>query len=170
MRKITIILSLLVLGFSGCKTQKINQTMFDERVQKTILIGNADRNGLQIDPFNSWFASQYESYSVDKLSLEELNLDALLSTQITIVMGTWCGDSKREVPRFYKILDYLDYDYSMLKVIAVDRAKTGGKLDISELKIERVPTFIFYKDNEEIGRIIETPEESLEKDLARIVK
>ena len=20
-------------------------------------------------------------------------------------MGTWCGDSKREVPRFYKILD-----------------------------------------------------------------
>ncbi len=170
MQKTTIILSLLVLVLSGCKTQKMNQTMFDERVQKTILIGDANRNGLQTNPFNSWFASQYESYSVDKLALEELNLDALLTTQITIVMGTWCGDSKREVPRFYKILDYLDYDYSLLKIIAVDRNKTGGKLDISELKIKRVPTFIFYNDSKEIGRIIETPKESLEKDLARIVK
>jgi len=42
--------------------------------------------------------------------------------------------------------------------------------DIDNLDIKRVPTFIIYENGEEIGRIIETPKKSLEKDLEKIVK
>jgi len=34
-------------------------------------------------------------------------------------------------------------------------------------KIIRVPNFIFYKDEEEIGRYVEYPRESMEKDILK---
>ena len=37
------------------------------------------------------------------------------------------------------------------------------------LGIQRVPTFIIYKNNIESGRIIETPKTSLEQDLVNIL-
>jgi len=42
-------------------------------------------------------------------------------------------------------------------------------MDISALKIERVPTFIVYDGIKELGRIIETPAETLEEDLLMIL-
>jgi hypothetical protein len=36
------------------------------------------------------------------------------------------------------------------------------------MNIERVPTFIFKRGGEEIGRIIETPDESLEADMLKL--
>jgi uncharacterized protein (DUF1015 family) len=49
----------------------------------------------------------------------------------------------------------------------VDRTKTVEKM---ELEIEKVPTFIVYRNGEEIGRIIETPIKSMEEDLYEILK
>ncbi|MEJ2614863.1 MAG: hypothetical protein P8Z35_07895 [Ignavibacteriaceae bacterium] len=37
------------------------------------------------------------------------------------------------------------------------------------MKIELVPTIIFYKDEKELGRIVETPNDSLEKDILKIL-
>ncbi len=84
-------------------------------------------------------------------------------------MGTWCSDSRREVPRFYKILDELNYPEEKVELINVDRNKVGIENSVDSLNIELVPTFIIYSKGEEIGRIIETPKESLEKDLAKIL-
>ncbi len=83
-----------------------------------------------------------------------------------IVLGTWCGDSKEKVPRFLKILDLLGTTFDDLKLIAVDREKTAPDMDVKgKYLIEKVPTFIFYKGDVEIGRITETPKVALEKDL-----
>jgi hypothetical protein len=43
------------------------------------------------------------------------------------------------------------------------------KYFVEELKVERVPTFIFYRDGKEIGRIIENPKTSLIEDFLEIV-
>jgi len=85
-------------------------------------------------------------------------------------MGTWCSDSRREVPNFYKILDKLNYPDNKITLINVDRKKNGIEIDVSKLNIELVPTFIVYRNNTEIGRIIETPNESLERDLLKILE
>ncbi len=84
-------------------------------------------------------------------------------------MGTWCGDSKEWVPRFYKVMDQAGFNYRKMKLIAVDRNKKAGDLDISALHIERVPTFIFYKKKKELGRIIEVPYDLIEKDMLKII-
>jgi hypothetical protein len=41
--------------------------------------------------------------------------------------------------------------------------------EYDKLDIQRVPTFIFYKNNIEAGRIIENPETSLEQDMVKIL-
>ena len=87
-----------------------------------------------------------------------------------MVLGTWCGDSRREVPRFYKILESLEYDLENMTVICVNTSKTADGTNVDQLNIQKVPTIIYYKDEIELGRIIESPQESLEKDMSSIVK
>ena len=84
-------------------------------------------------------------------------------------MGTWCGDSRREVPRFYKIIDNLNFDENKITVINVNRKMEAKGIDVQSLEISRIPTFIFCINNKELGRIIETPKKSLEKDLMGII-
>ncbi len=38
-------------------------------------------------------------------------------------MGTWCGDSKRETPRFYKILDETGFNQNNFELITVIEIK-----------------------------------------------
>ena len=84
-------------------------------------------------------------------------------------MGTWCGDSKRETPRFYKVLDEADFNLKNLELITVNRSKKTPDNLQEGLDIIKVPTFIIYKNNKEVGRFVERVRESLEKDILKIV-
>ena len=84
-------------------------------------------------------------------------------------MGSWCGDSKRETPRFYKLLDETGFNQNDFELITVDRSKKTPDNLQEGVDIIRVPTFIFYKDGEEIGRYVEYPRETLEKDILKII-
>ena len=73
------------------------------------------------------------------------------------------------MPRLFKILNELNYNVNSITLIGVNREKQGLSNETEGLEIELVPTIIFYKDGSEIGRIVETPVESLEKDLLKIL-
>ena len=55
-------------------------------------------------------------------------------------------------------------------MIALNRKKQSPNGEINNMAITNTPTFIFYKNGEELNRIVETPVESLEKDLVKILK
>ncbi len=146
--------------------EPINQTVpYRESV---MLLGKADREGFAQEPFSSWFDSNYAGYSTDEKTLVKLK-PLVNDIQIKVFMGTWCGDSKRETPRFYKVLDALEFDQSNMDLVTVDRTKTTPDGLEKGLHIIRVPTFIFYKDGKEINRIVEYPVETLEKDMLSIL-
>ena len=84
-------------------------------------------------------------------------------------MGTWCSDSRREVPRFLKIIDGLNIPQENISIYCVDRDLSTENNEIDNLNIKAVPTFIFYRDNIELGRIVEAPTESLEIDMVKIL-
>jgi thiol-disulfide isomerase/thioredoxin len=88
---------------------------------------------------------------------------------ITIVLGTWCSDSRREVPRFMKIIDLWGFPREKIRFIGVDINKIAPLEEYSGLDIERVPTFIFFEKKIEKGRIIEVPVTSLEQDTENIL-
>jgi thiol-disulfide isomerase/thioredoxin len=95
--------------------------------------------------------------------------DVLKGYTIKGFMATWCGDSRRETPRFFKILDETGFNQNNFELIAVNKNKKTPDNLQEGFTIFRVPTFIFYKDNEEVGRYVEYPRETLEKDILKIV-
>ena len=136
--------------------------------EKGYLIGVANKESFEDDAFKGWFESRYSEYNTDEETIEKLT-EALEGVTIKGFMATWCGDSKRETPRFYKILDETGYDQNDFELITVNRSKKTPDNLQEGFNVLRVPTFIFYKDGEEIGRYVEYPRETLEKDILKIV-
>lgn len=163
------ILILILLITSKIFAQQFNNSTIDTVKNKKMLIGYCTREAFQDTAFKDWFDEQYNSYQPDYETIDQLE-GKLDDVTITIVMGTWCSDSKEQIPAFYKILDELNYPSDKVTLICVDRKKKGLSNEADGLNIELVPTIIFYRNGEEIGRIIETPQESLEKDLLGIIK
>lgn len=166
------ILMLFLLTFSlTISAQEINQEIKIENNQP-YLVGKIDLNGLTSNSYQGWYNSNHKSYEVDTKTTSSVK-NELGTHKILVFMGTWCGDSKREVPRFIKTLEAADFPMENLKIVAVDRRKEHYKKSPTGeewgLSIKRVPTFIFYKDGKETNRIIESPITSLEEDIKSIV-
>ncbi|MGY0407992.1 MAG: thioredoxin family protein [Polaribacter sp.] len=132
------------------------------------LIGFANKESFMQAPYNSWFTEKYNTYKTDKATITALKKQ-LKGVKIKGFMGTWCGDSKRETPHFYKILEQANFNFKNLELVTVNRNKKTPNNLQKGLHIKRVPTFIFYKDGKEIGRYVEYARESLEKDMLKIV-
>ena len=84
-------------------------------------------------------------------------------------MGTWCEDNRREARRFFNVLDHVEFPAETMRLVMVDRDKQSGTDAEDGKNIHHVPTFILYKDGMELGRIVETPIESLEDDIFNIL-
>src|ERR1700759_4241703 len=69
------------------------------------LLGVCTRDRLQQAPYSDWFVKNYQDYHVDSATADRLKT-SLAGHRLRIFMGTWCGDSRREVPRMFRILDY----------------------------------------------------------------
>jgi len=171
MKRTVIILSLLFC-FSLSYSQTYNQLVVDDK-GKEKLLGKINREGLTSNSFKSWFERNYDSYIPNEKKISALK-ESLKNYNIKLFLGTWCGDSKREVPRFYKVLDAANFPEEQLEVIAVDRTPEAYKKsptgEEKGLNIHKVPTFIFYKDGKEVNRIVESPQTTLEQDLKDILE
>ena len=147
----------------------LNQEMYDKQSKTKMLIGLSNRDRLKQDPFSWWFNKAYGAYVVNKEAVQGIKNDSE-NLSIKLFMGTWCRDSRREVPRIYRILDAAGFDESRLTLINVNREKNSpGEEDVG-LNIHHVPTVILYNNGNEIGRIIESPVQLLEEDMAAIWK
>lgn len=133
-----------------------------------MLLGKANRKGLEKDDFKVWFAPGYKEYAPKPEFISKLK-PLIKNVDITLFMGTWCEDSHRDVPHLYKILDELNYDESKLTVYAVSEDKTTPEGHENGLDIQQVPTIIFYKNGNELGRIVEYSIKTVEEDMYAIL-
>lgn len=149
-------------------TQDINRKVIDEKLNKEILCGFCDQSGLKTGDFGVHYKQYYKIYKPDQKVISEMrNLHE--GVDILIVLATWCHDSHEQVPRFLKILDQIKFKNKNLTMICVDGNKKGCDAIVENLDIMRVPTFIVYRKGAEIGRIIEKPYKTLEKDLLMLL-
>ena len=157
-----------------CKT--IAQPKFEEidlPNGSSFLLGEIVQAQLETASYQSWFKANYQNYAVDK-EMVALFSDALAQHEILLFLGTWCGDSKREVPRMLKVLKAANFPTEKLKIVAVDRRKENYKKGLNGEEegwnIKRVPTLILTKNGKEVNRIVERPIASIEEDLFAILK
>lgn len=132
------------------------------------LTGRIDKNDLQQAPHVAWFDPMYQSYKPNEKALKTIQ-ENINDYEIIMFMGTWCADSQLEVPKFYKLLDLSNFDLDNLEVTALREDKTLADDSQKKFDVVYVPTIIFLKDGEEVGRFVEYAQEELEKDIAKIV-
>lgn len=167
-RVLTAMCMLCILSVSA---QEFNKEIITENGLQ-LLVGQINLEGLQNQPYGSWFQSRHDNYYPDD-TMVTLFKEKLTEYNIKLFLGTWCGDSKRESPRFIKILETADFPMEQLEIIALDyrkgHYKTSPTGEEKGLNIIKVPTIIFFKNGKEVNRIVESPLETLEEDIAQIV-
>lgn len=131
------------------------------------LLGPINQKDLEKAPHNEWFDLEYTNYKPFAKTLNQIN-PLLKDIEIEVFMGTWCEDSQLQVPAFFRILDELEFK-GKTTLIAVDKEKKTPSGSATAKGITNVPTFIFYKNGEEINRIVESPIDFLEDDVLAIV-
>lgn len=170
---------------TGCNTRQQRSLSVQKNTapssipkEDDMLLGVHARSALQQQPYRHWFDSIYNNYTVDTATANSIR--RLWRTEkIDIFFGTWCGDSRREVPRMLKILDNCGVPADKIRLVLVDYRyplyKASPTHEEQGKFIFRVPTFIIsseHKESEEyaeVGRIVEYPVTTLEKDMLTIL-
>lgn len=136
------------------------------------LVGPVPREALKAPPFNAWFDRGYSQYEAQADVVAALR-PKLSDVSLEVYFGTWCGDSKRQVPRLLRLLDAAGFDDGRLRLVGLsDRdgefKQAPGRPEKARY-IHRTPTIVALRNGSEVGRIVETPSTTLEADLNAIL-
>ncbi len=135
------------------------------------LVGHISPEQIAAPPFDEWYEVFYEYHEPDTALVKNFKTD-LNKHHILVFMGTWCSDSQREIPALMKILEHAKFPQDQLKVVGVyDKGpfyKTSPNGEHWGLQIKMIPAIVFLKNGKEVNRIVESPVETLEKDIAKI--
>ncbi|MFZ4796343.1 MAG: thioredoxin family protein [Bacteroidia bacterium] len=159
--KIGIILSVII--FSSCSIFNKNKT---SKMELNGITKQADLTGNKII---TWFDDEYKNYVPNQLVINSIK-PLKNEIKVLVVAGSWCGDTQRELPRFFKIINSIGVPNNQIEMIMVDENKKTAAFNISVIQVTNIPTFIFFKDGKELGRIIEKPQTTLEDDLAKMLQ
>jgi len=135
--------------------------------EPAVLVGSVTREQIEAaDP--EWVRSEVAS-APDATAAQAL-ASVEPGAEVTIFLGVWCSDSRREVPRLLKALDAAGGMVPFqIRYIAVDRQKKEPAADITGSKIQFVPTLIVSRDGHELGRIVEQSPHGVEQDLLALL-
>jgi thiol-disulfide isomerase/thioredoxin len=160
-----LILLLLIISINACKNpEKLRTSTYKG---SEILVGKAKKKDFEKAPYKKWFVENFNDYQPNTKTISRLK-KVINNYKITVVMGTWCGDSREQVPKLYKILEQTGYNNHNLDMFCVYRKYKYYK-PVQKYNIIRVPTIIVYQNGKEKGRIIEYPMQSIEADLLKIM-
>jgi len=141
----------LLIGLGACASENevIVGTVSQEVLltHKEFLLNSAEKN-IPVEQLR-----QIESWP------DDLHID--------IYFGTWCHDSQREVPKILNILNKNKAISSQL--IALDYEKNDPQGLAKSMGVKYTPTFIVSIGNNELGRIIERPTQTLVADITKML-
>jgi hypothetical protein len=178
MKRISTLVLMLVFACATHKALSQSPTLSKDSLSHDVsgnpmLLGKQNRQALLQPPFVEWFSANYQAYVVDSFTCTFIR-PLLAGKRLTLFMGTWCGDSRREVPRLLKMLDCCGFPMDQLNLIMVsnhaDMYKKSPGHEEAGRNILRVPTLIVESSGQEVGRLVEYPVASLEKDLLAILR
>ena len=91
-------------------------------------------------------------------------------SRVTVYLGTWCSDSRRELARFWRAIDEAGGEVAFeLAYVGIRRDKERRDPGLAEVGLLYVPTFVVEEAGTEAGRIVETSPNGIEFDLAALL-
>ena len=171
--KLVFFLTLLLLGCESNLTQK--KSVHDKGIKIPNSVKGKDLEGNEIllgeinfDQLKEYTKHWSSSYNPNTDILKKIK-PLIKKKDVVLIMGTWCEDSEREIPGFVKILESINYDITKMRIIAVDENKITPNFIEKDYDLINIPTIIFYKNKNEINRIVEFPIKSIEEDILDIL-
>lgn len=116
--------------------------------------------------------NDYRAYKPNKLVMDSIReiLSAGNMLMVDVYGGNWCSDTRYGMGGLTHVLDDLGLRKSDFRYIRVDKDKKIIDLKPAGIEISLVPLVIFHIGKKEIGRIIENPMESWERNLLQLLK
>ena len=134
-----------------------------------IIKGFITKQELATDTAFTWFAQNQQGYIPDQNALQLLRTNRD-SVNIIAFGGTWCGDTKNILPKFFVLTDAAGLSQDRITLLGVDRSKKTIQHLSEAFGITNVPTLIVMKNGKEVGRVVEYGHTGLfDKDLAEIL-
>lgn len=117
------------------------------------LIGYINKSDFLNGKHSDWFSANYKNYQPNKKIVQKIS-KKLKNISKKAFIGSWCHDSKRELPRFYKIMESAALDLNInFQMVGISIGKKTPDNLQEGYEIKHTPTFIFYKKGKEIGKI-----------------
>lgn len=174
----SVTLSMLLLASAVCAVAALaadppavtveHPVQGETKKQEAVLVGPATREQIE-DASPDWVQAEVESHPDAEAAKALAAVEP--GAEVTVFLGTWCGDSRREVPRLWRAIDEAGGAVPFkISYVAVDRQKKEPAGAATENGILYVPTFIVRRDGHEVGRIVEEAPHGIEHDLADLLK
>lgn len=139
----------------------------DQKTDEPLLRGEITFEDLNDETaYNEWMKTPYETSPIVMKKLKPL----LSKYKFIVFAGTWCEDTQLILPQFYQTLKDANFNFDALEMYGVNRAKEGLNAEHLIYNIKRVPTIIIMDRFREVGRIVESLNESIEQDLLNILE
>jgi thiol-disulfide isomerase/thioredoxin len=139
----------------------------DKKSEEKVLTGPVTQEHMEAAA-PDWVYAKAES-RVDDAAVQGL-AQVEPGAEVTVFLGTWCDDSRREVPRLWNVLELAGKSVPFqVRYIAVDRDKKDPEGQAEKSGIRYVPTFIVVRGGREVGRIVESSPNGVESDLLALL-
>lgn len=134
-----------------------------------IIKGFMTKNDLATDSSFQWFAANQKGYTPEVNAVQAFKR-AKDSIYILAFGGTWCGDTKNLLPKFFALTDAAGFSQDRITLLGVDHSKKTQHHLAEAFNVTRVPTFIVLKNGQEIGRVVEYGKYGMfDKELGEII-
>lgn len=159
-------LGLSCASASGTPDRSTGASAAEEKPPPSLL-GEVTREQIEsAEP--SWVEAEIEA-ETDPGAVAELAA-VPSGAEVTVYLGTWCSDSRRELGRFWRAVDEAGGELPFaVRYVAVERYPERPPELEREIGLRYVPTFIVERDGAEIGRMVEVSPNGIEADLAALL-
>ncbi len=160
---ILAIITICTLSMSAQSQSFVRE--LDQKTNRPLLRGQITFADLLNETEYGWMVGGYDTDMDVAKKLKEL----LPKYHLVVFGGTWCEDTQAILPQLYQTLKDASFDFNALEMYGVNRAKEGLNAEHKIYNIERVPTIIVMDRFREVGRITESLNDTIEKDLLNIL-
>ncbi|MFT4060949.1 MAG: hypothetical protein QM642_01180 [Edaphocola sp.] len=164
--------ALLAVGYSAQaqEEQRFEMMPDEQKDGRPMMVG--PMTFLDLEQFREFkLRERAEAYMPDIEKMGQLT-KMLRGHTLKVFFGTWCEDSEKLIPQLFQVLQMANVPIELIPLYALDHQKKsiGADTAYATYEIEKVPTIIVLRGNDEIGRITETVDKSVEADLLKILE
>ncbi len=163
------LLVLLLAGMIAAPAMAQDTQVTVESNGTKIINGFFTQRQLATDSAFLWYAQNRQGFVPDQNALQTLKAKKD-SVNFVVFGGTWCGDTKTLLPKFFALTDAAGLSPDRVTMIGVDRSKKTIHHLHDVFNIKNVPTIIVMKNGKEIGRVVEYGRYGMvDKELGEII-